>query len=206
MNTGVHPLCLGPSGNLHDKRYPARNSTVLAAASATSNHCLFMHHIIQTDDETHKLRPFLPQAGHTVCAEQGPLSAALTKACVDRFDRGKDAQFLLPAIPGMQKPHVLQVGTLFHVNLLAVIHIDHAVYFTCSVSTSHGHGRVLVLHSGIFRHPAAVSCIWCITLHLPVLVCALQDSFVHAHLTCCRLDCMQIIYTVSACLQVVICC
>ena len=42
-------------------------------------------------------------------AEQGALSAALTESCVERFQRSKDARFLLPAIPGMQRPAVLQV-------------------------------------------------------------------------------------------------
>lgn len=42
-------------------------------------------------------------------AEQGALSGALTQACVERYDSSKDAHFLLPAIPGMQRPAVLQV-------------------------------------------------------------------------------------------------
>ena len=42
-------------------------------------------------------------------AEQGALSEALTQSCVERYERTKDARFLLPAIPGMQRPAVLQV-------------------------------------------------------------------------------------------------
>ena len=41
--------------------------------------------------------------------EQGPLSSALTSACVERYESSKDAHFLLPAIPGMQRPAVLQI-------------------------------------------------------------------------------------------------
>ena len=46
---------------------------------------------------------------HAVCAEQGALSVPLTKACVQRYESSKDALFLLPAIPGMQRPAALQV-------------------------------------------------------------------------------------------------
>lgn len=44
-----------------------------------------------------------------VLTEQGPLSAQLTQACVAKFEGSKDALFLVPAIPGMQRPRVLQV-------------------------------------------------------------------------------------------------
>ena len=44
------------------------------------------------------------------CAtEQGALSGPLTQACVERYESSKDAQFLLPAIPGMQRAAVLQI-------------------------------------------------------------------------------------------------
>ncbi|KAA6422560.1 MAG: hypothetical protein FRX49_07421, partial [Trebouxia sp. A1-2] len=42
-------------------------------------------------------------------AEQGPLSGQLTQACVAKFESSKDALFLVPAIPGMQRAQVLQV-------------------------------------------------------------------------------------------------
>ena len=42
-------------------------------------------------------------------AEQGALSGALTQSCVERYEHTKDARFLLPAIPGMQRPAVLKV-------------------------------------------------------------------------------------------------
>ena len=45
-------------------------------------------------------------------AEQGPLSGQLTQACVAKFESSKDALFLVPAIPGMQRPQVLQVISL----------------------------------------------------------------------------------------------
>ena len=49
---------------------------------------------------------------HVLCgvAEQQPLSDALTKACLQRFEVSQDARFLIPAIPGMQRPAVLQVS------------------------------------------------------------------------------------------------
>lgn len=45
-------------------------------------------------------------------AEQGPLSGQLTQACVAKFESSKDALFLVPAIPGMQRAQVLQVTSL----------------------------------------------------------------------------------------------
>ncbi|DBA78475.1 TPA: hypothetical protein ACH3X2_007965 [Trebouxia sp. C0005] len=44
-----------------------------------------------------------------VLTEQGPLSGQLTQACVAKFESSKDALFLVPAIPGMQRAQVLQV-------------------------------------------------------------------------------------------------
>ena len=61
-------------------------------------------------------------------AQQQPLSDALTKACFERFQASQDANFLVPALPGMQRPAVLMVSVFF---LFALV--KQPVLCTCHV-------------------------------------------------------------------------
>ncbi len=66
------------------------------------------------EPESNKSNPSFPLLLHPLMwhAEQGPLSGQLTQACVAKFEGSKDALFLVPAIPGMQRAQVLQVTSL----------------------------------------------------------------------------------------------